>query len=346
MQENGVKKLSTWLCSLRYYCYAAVLVPLGGCAVDGPQSTLLTSGPVARIQADVFYITLMVCLGIFVATGGLLAYAVWRFRARHGQEEARLAESHGNPTIEFTLIGIVMLLLLVIAVPNLRALLATYTPPAGEEVLQVQAVGHQWWWNFTYPEQGVVTANELHIPIGRPVQVELRSADVIHSFWIPKLAGKMDLIPNKNNALWFQADVPGVYFGQCAEFCGASHANMRFRVVAASEEEFQAWITAQRQPAEPPTDTLTQTGADLFVQKGCIGCHAVAGTLAQGVVGPNLTHFGSRQTLAAGIMENTPENLHRWLKNPLAVKPASLMPNLGLTDADIAALTAYLYRLK
>lgn len=322
-----------------------LLVVIGGCT-NGPQSTLDVSGPVARMQRDVFLITVVVCTGIFLATGGLLVYAVWRFRSRPGHTEASLSHLHGNPKLEGALIALVTLLLLIIAVPNLRVLFAASTPPADEEVLRIEAVGKQWWWKFSYPDLNVVTANELHIPVGRAVQLQLRSADVIHSFWVPKLAGKMDLIPNKANSMWLQAEEPGVYYGQCAEFCGVSHANMRFRVVVHPHAAFDAWVDAQRQPAAPPTAALAQHGARLFQQKGCVACHAITGTPAQADVGPDLTHVGSRKMVAAGLLTNTASHLTRWLQNPQAVKPGSLMPNLGLHATDTAALVAYLQSLQ
>lgn len=327
-------------------CLCTFLPLMAGCALDGPQSTLYPEGPVARLQAGVFWISLMVCLGILLATGGLLVYTVWRFRSRGGHDEPLPQPVHGHARIELTLIGLVTLLLLLIAIPNIQALLATSAPPAGAAVLQVEATGQQWWWAFTYPDLGVVTANELHIPVGRAVQVRLRTKDVIHSFWVPKLAGKMDLIPNKDNQLWFAADNVGVYFGQCAEFCGTSHAHMRFRVMVQSDADFQAWVQLQKQPAQTPPDPMAWQGSQLFVQKGCVACHTIAGTAAQSVLAPNLTHFGSRQTLAAGVLDNTTENLARWLKNPSAVKPGSLMPNLGLSESDITALIAYLQSLQ
>jgi cytochrome c oxidase subunit 2 len=298
------------------------------------------------MQLDVFLLTVVVCTGIFLATGGLLVYAVWRFRSRPGQREASLRHLHGNPKLEGALVAVVTLLLLIIAVPNLRVLFAASTPPADEEVLRIEAVGKQWWWKFTYPDLKVVTANELHIPVGRAVQLRLRSADVIHSFWVPKLAGKMDLIPNKENSMWFKAQEPGLYYGQCAEFCGVSHANMRFRVVVHGQAAFDAWVYDQRQPAVPPTEPLAQHGLQLFQQKGCGACHAISGTPAQADVGPDLTHVGSRQMLAAGLVTNTSSHLSRWLQNPQAVKPGSLMPNLGLNDTETAALVAYLQGLK
>lgn len=322
------------------------LVFVGGCGLDGPQSTLDPRGLVARVPGDVFFVTLMVSLGIFLATGGLLGYAVWRFRARAGDGDGPSTQTHGNATIELTLIGTVLLLLLVIAIPNLQALFTTGTLPDQDDVVRVEVTGHQWWWAFAYPELGIVTANELHVPVGHPVVLRLRTADVIHSFWVPKLAGKMDLMPNQNNQMWFTADAPGEYFGQCAEFCGTSHANMRFRVMAQSPQDFAAWVAAQAQPAKVPTDALALQGATLFIEKGCIACHAIAGTPARGVAAPNLTHFGSRRTMAAGLLTNAPENLARWLANPQAVKPSALMPNLGLNPTDITALTAYLHSLK
>jgi cytochrome c oxidase subunit 2 len=297
------------------------------------------------MQHEVFMLTVVVCTAVFLLTAGLLVYAVWRFRARPGHMEATLRHAHGNPKLEAALIGVVILLLLLIAVPNIRVLFAASTPPASDNALPIEVVGQQWWWRFSYPSHGVETANELHVPVGRVVKATLRTEDVIHSFWVPKLAGKVDLIPNKANDIWFQADAPGVYYGQCAEFCGASHANMRLRVIVHPEDEFASWIEAQKAGATAPVEPLAQEGARVFEQR-CVACHTVAGTPANGKLGPNLTHFGSRQTLAAGLLPNSPSHLVRWLQNPQAVKPASLMPNLGLSEAEIAALTAYLQHLK
>jgi cytochrome c oxidase subunit 2 len=181
--------------------------------------------------------------------------------------------------------------------------------------------------------------------VGRTIVAELRTEDVIHSFWVPKLPGKMDLIPNKINHLWFQADKPGVYCGQCAEFCGPSHANMRLRVIVHPETAFAAWIKGQQRVATAPMESFAQEGMRVF-QERCMTCHTVAGTAANGNIGPNLTHVASRQTLAAGLLPNSPANLQRWLHNPQAIKPGSLMPNLGLSEAEVKALTAYLQHLK
>lgn len=333
---GGVAWCVVWLLSL---------VAISGCAF-GPQSTLAPRGPIAAMQLGVFWVTVVICTVVFLVTGGLLLYAIWRFRERPGNTEAALGHLHGHTRLEVALVFVVAVLLLIIAVPNLRALLAAHTPPAGEEVLRIEAIGKQWWWKFTYPDLGLVTANELHIPVGRVVSADLRSEDVIHSFWVPRLAGKVDAIPNKDNSLWFKADEPGVYLGQCAEFCGVSHANMRFRVIAQPVEEFAAWVQAQRQPAAVATDARVVEGARVFQDKGCAACHTVSGTSAEGNTGPDLTHVGSRHMLAAGLLSNTPEHLTRWLQNPLEVKPGSLMPNLGLTEAEIAVLVAYLQSLQ
>lgn len=314
-------------------------------AVAGPQSTLDPQGPVAQMQHEVFMVTVVVCTTVFVLTAGLLAYAVWRFRARPGHPEMALPQVHSHAKLEALIIAVVTLLLLIIAVPNIRVLFAASAPPVSANILRVDVVGKQWWWRFSYPAHGVETANELHIPVGRAVKANLRTDDVIHSFWVPKLAGKVDLIPNKANDIWFQADAPGVYYGQCAEFCGASHANMRLRVTVHPEGEFAAWLNAQKRVAVAPVGALAQEGARLFAQR-CMACHTVAGTPANGDIGPNLTHFGSRQTLAAGLLPNSPSNIARWLQNPQAVKPGSLMPNLGLSEGDVHALTAYLQQLR
>jgi cytochrome c oxidase subunit 2 len=297
------------------------------------------------MQYEVFMVTVVVCTAVFFLTAGLLVYAIWRYRARSGHVSAKLRHIHGNPRLEAALIVGVTVLLLIIAIPNIRVLFAASEPPDVENALRIEVAGKQWWWKFTYPSFEVETANELHVPAGRTIVAELRTEDVIHSFWVPKLAGKMDLIPNKINHLWFQADKPGVYYGQCAEFCGSSHANMRLRVIVHPEADFEAWIKGQQRVAETPTEASAQAGMRVF-QERCMACHRVAGTPANGKVGPNLTHIASRQTLAAGLLPNSPSNLQRWLHNPQAIKPGSLMPNLGLSEAEVQALAAYLQHLK
>lgn len=232
---------------------------LSGCwlDMDGPQSTMVVDGPVARDELHLFYVTVWVCLFIFVVVGGVLAYATLKFRAHTKEEENAEPpeQSHGNPLVEMSLIAASVFCLVIVAVPTLKAIWFTYDVPAAEKAnaLEVTATGSQWWFKFDYPQQGFVTANELVIPAGRAVHVNLRSADVMHSFWVPKLAGKVDMIPNRGNHLWLKSDKPGYFWGQCAEYCGESHAVMRFRVIALPENEFEAWVANQKKNARTVT---------------------------------------------------------------------------------------------
>jgi cytochrome c oxidase subunit 2 len=216
--------------------------------------------------------------------------------------------------------------------------------------LTVDVTGYQWWWKFEYedpdPSKRVVTANELHVPVGRPVQLKLAANDVIHSFWAPNLNGKRDLIPGYKSSLWFTADRPGVYRGQCAEFCGLQHAKMAFYVVAESPARFAAWLAGQSGNPTPPTDSTLRYGQRVFLSGGCAVCHTIGGTPAQATVGPSLTHLQSRATIAAGTLANTRANLMGWITNPQAIKPGTLMPATGLQAGQLTALVAYLETLK
>lgn len=327
----------------------AVAVLLFACAFAGsaaaqvPQSVLAPAGPVARIQRDLIVTAISILIPIFIVVGGGLLYTVIRFRGRPG--DGLPPQTHGSVRLEVIWTVIPILLLIIIAVPTVKQIFALNDVPA--DAIDIRATGYQWWWSFEYPEHGFATANELRIPVGKPVRLTLTSSDVIHSFWVPRLAGKMDVIPGRENVMWFQADEPGVYYGQCAEYCGTSHANMRFRVVALPQEEYDAWLQGRvAVAAVAPADALAQRGHDLFVNGTCAACHTIDGTSAQGKVGPDLTDFGSRTSLAAGLLENTPENLRAWLKNPQSVKPGARMPNLGLSDADVNALAAFLMTLE
>lgn len=330
----------------RRVAVAAVVMALalaGSAAAQAPQSVFAPAGPVARMQRDLLVTALSILIPIFIVVGGGFLYAVIRFRSRPG--DGIPPQTHGSVRLEVIWTVVPILLLIILAVPTVKQIFALNNVPEG--AIEVRAVGYQWWWSFDYPEQEITTANEMRIPVGRPVKLTLTSNDVIHSFWVPRLAGKMDVIPGRENVMWLQADEPGIYYGQCAEYCGTSHANMRFRVVALPEEEYDAWIASrQAVAAVAPADALAQRGHDLFVNGTCAACHTVAGTSAQGKVGPDLTDFGSRTSLAAGMLENTPENLRAWLRNPQAVKPGARMPNLGLSDADINALVAFLTSLE
>ena len=320
---------------------------------DANQSTFDVKGPVAEQQLSLFYVTVWVTLFIFIAVGGVLAYATFRFRQRPGDaEKPPPAQTHGHPLVEIGLIAAAVFLLVIIAVPTVRAIYDIYEVPEDEDMLVIDVIAYQWWWAFEYPDKDVTTANEIAIPVGRKVKFNLRTFDVIHSFWVPKLGGKIDMIPNRENWMWLQADEPGQFWGQCAEFCGESHANMKFRVFAYEEDEFQEWIEHQRSEAQDPPgdDELAVDGKNLFRNRGCLGCHTVRGHDAAGLAGPDLTHFGSRRTVGAAMAENNEENLTEWLRDPDGFKPGNLMaldPQVqNLTDEEITALVAYLKSLQ
>jgi cytochrome c oxidase subunit II len=339
----------------RLWRCAAVL--LGGaflvtaCASDAPQDSLDPKGPVARTIDNLFEPVFWIATGVFVLVEGLLVYALIRFRQR-GDEARAVKQIHGNTRLEIIWTILPALLLAGIAVPTIATIVDLSRRPSGD-VLDVTVIGKQWWWQIEYPtfDPGVITANEVHIPVDRPVYLTLKSDDVIHSFWVPSLAGKQDLVPGRENTMTIQADEPGVYEGQCAEYCGHSHANMRLRVVAQTSTEFEAWVAEQQQAAVDPPSDLAARGRDLFLNEvflggqGCFSCHAVQGTDASAQVGPDLSHFASRQTFAGALLENNEENLRKWLEDPPAVKPGSLMPDYNLSPEEIDALVAYLRSL-
>ena len=313
------------------------------CTKDHPQSTFDSLGPVAQRQEDLFMIIFWAAIFVFVVVGGFLLFTVLKFRNRAGTPR----QTHGNTRLEIALTIAPAIVLIVVAVPTISALFYIADPPSGESVMEIDVTGKQWFWNFEYPESGVVTSNELHIPVDQNVEVTLRSDDVIHSFWIPKLAGKVDVVPTRENTMWFKADETGTLWGQCAEFCGIAHAHMRFQVVVETQAEFDAWIAQQAEPAAEPSSALAIRGKELISSRGCIGCHTIDGVPgALGTIGPDLTHVGSRIRIASGILERTPENVAAWLRDPQALKPGNNMPNLNLSEDDISALVAYLDGLK
>ncbi len=325
------------------------------CTPSHPQSTFDAAGDIAEGQRTLFYIIFWVAVAVFVLVEGALVYAAVRFRRKPGQGVP--AQVHGNQKLEIAWTIVPTLVLAVIAVPTVRDIF--YNAHAPQDTMEITVVGHRWWWEFQYPELDptVVTANELHIPLNRPVNLTLTSNEVNHSFWVPKLAGKVDVIPTRENTLWFVARREGIYYGQCAEFCGIAHANMRFRVVAESQEKFDAWVAGYRTlPAVLEPGSVEAQGQALFFGRGgCIACHTTDGPPKFAQIGPNLTKFGARTTMAAGIRENTTENLTAWLRDPSKVKPGNLMaglapiytiPNLALGEEDVAALVAYLHSLR
>ncbi len=250
---------------------------------------------------------------------------------------------HGNLTLEVTWTLVPLLILGVLLVLTVGSIYNLDGFSAPEDSTEINVVGQQYWWEMAYPEAGVVTANELVVPVGQPVKLNLASRDVMHSFWVPQIAGKTDLIPGNRRAMWFTADREGIFYGQCAELCGDSHANMRLRIIALAPDEYESWVEASKQPVQVPSNV--SQGAQLFVSKGCIGCHAVQGVNTYNRSAPDLSHFGSRTSLAAGILENNRENLIRWLRYTDVVKPGVAMPNLGLSQEEAEALADYLLAL-
>jgi len=241
---------------------------------------------------------------------------------------------------------LILVVLLAASIWTGRTLEAFDTPSA----ITVNVVGHQWWWEFEYeegvPAQRVQTANEIHIPIGRPIVLKVTSRDVIHSLWLPNLQGKRDLIPGYTTAIWLQADRPGIYRGQCAEFCGMQHAHMAFDVVAEPQADFDRWLDAMRRPAPDPTTAVTAHGRDVFAQARCAGCHSIEGSAAAALLGPDLTHIATRSTLGAGTLSNTPDHLAEWIRDPQVIKPGNQMPANPLSESDLQALVAYLETLR
>lgn len=344
----------------------AAVVALGAflfvsCGQDLPQSTFVPSGPNAELQNNLFFLAFWIAVFIFVLVEGLIVFAAIRFRARRREEAPK--QVHGNTRLEIVWTIIPALLLLFIGVPTIQGIFTLAAQPRGD-VLNVRVIAHQWWWEFEYPDQRIVTANELNIPVDRPVHLSMESREtpggqeqfgltpadaVIHSLWVPKLGGTQDIVPGRVTELTLQADEPGVYFGQCKEFCGISHANMRFRVIAQTAEDFDGWVRGQQaEAATPPPGSDAAEGAELFRQfpgGSCLACHGIEPN--QGAsVGPNLTHFGSRTTFAAGLFANDPKLLEKWLRNPGAMKAGAKMPNYNLSNDHIQALVAYLQSLK
>lgn len=322
----------------------SVIAGMAAAPLRYPQSALAPAGPVARSEFQLIQLSLVIMLGVFVAVTAAFAYTAVRYRSRPGNlAPASAVDENRRLEIGWTLVPLI--LLVVMAVPTVKDSYAL-TPPDTPRVVDVRVIGHQFWWELQYTRLGVTTANELVIPYGRKIDLSLTSADVIHSFWVPRLAGKTDLNPGQLNTAWIQADRPGVYEGQCAEYCGLGHANMHIRVVAVTDREFARWVDGMRHPRVTPASALAKRGMALFGQVGCSSCHTVAGTRFHGQLGPELTGMGNRATIAAGTLTNTPAHLRRWLANPPAILPGSTMPDLHLTGSQISALTAYVESLR
>jgi cytochrome c oxidase subunit II len=306
----------------------------------------------ARSIVTLSMLVLSVTLAIFLVVGGLLVYALVRFRHRPADSVHEPAQIYGSNQIELSWTVIPILIVVMLFLSTTRVIWQTEAAPRPSEAVDVIVIGHQFWWEFRYPKLGVVTANELHIPVSNPknptpTYLEMSSADVSHSFWIPRLAGKTDLIPNRINTMWIDPSEADLYLGQCAQYCGTQHAKMLLRVYAESPADFAAWVSKQQQPAvkDLTNNPRAQDGRAIFMRTACMSCHTVAGTSANGRFGPDLTHVASRDTIGSGPIENTPRNLRSWIANPNEMKPGALMPSMHLNDHDLDAVTAYLTTL-
>ena len=364
--------------SILFGLMAAIFLFAVGCTKDG-QSTWEAFGPVAQKQLDLFNVILWVMVAVFILVEGVLVYAIVRYRRRPG--DAKPPQIHGKTSLEIVLTIIPTILVLALGIWSVFTLFEIEEPPTdGPTPLQVTVTGHQWWFEFEYPDAGngkkIITANEMRIPVDRPIQITLESDDVIHSFWVPKLAGKLDMVPTHTNKMWFQADsdklkedLPVTLYGQCAELCGLAHALMRFRVTVMEQADFDSWVAAYGAP--PAISDKAKQGKQLFAAN-CTLCHTIdgpddpalsasrlTGFLTGGditpVPAPNLTDFRTRQTLAAGITDLTESNLRAWLHNPEDIKPGNYMSeravlyqngSADLTDDEIDSLIGYLLDLR
>lgn len=347
----------------------AIFALMLGCTPSHNQSTFDALGPVAEQQLLVFNVIFWMGAAVFVVVEGALIYAVVKFRRRPGDGDP--VQVHGNNKMEIAWTIAPVIILIIAAVPTIQGIFFAANPPpraGGEPAMEIEAVGRQWFFEFQYTDPSdanktVIVANEIHMPVSEPVVFNLSSRDVIHSFWVPKLGGKVDMVPNNDNALWLQADKEGEFYGQCAEFCGVSHANMRFKVIVESRAKFDAWLLAQAAPAVDPTDALAVQGKDLFKSSNCQFCHSTARGAGRG---PNLSHVASRLNLV-GLLSNNEEgsltvndamlqqNLKDWLTDPDEIKPGNIMfreadaynkPEKMLDESEVDALVAYLMTLK
>ena len=319
------------------------------------QSPTNIFAPVATPAQSIFDLSMLVLsvtLAIFLIVGGLLLYALIRYRHRPTDSNTEPAQIYGSTQIELSWTVIPILIVVTLFLTTTRVILGTQAIPKSSTAMDVTVIGHQFWWEYRYPKLGIVTANELHIPISNPAKptptyLTMSSADTDHSFWVPRLAGKLDVIPNKINVMWVDPKQPGLYLGQCAQYCGTQHALMLLRVYAQSPEDFEAWVKQQRQPARQDFsgNPAAAEGQAVFMRNACINCHTISGTVATGRFGPDLTHLASRDTIASGPFQNTPENLRKWINDPNSMKPGCLMPAMHLNDHDLDVITAYLSQL-
>src|SRR3989441_3366882 len=317
-----------------------------------PSSSTSVFSPVSTPADSIVGLSLFVLAvtaAIFVTVSGLLVYAAVRFRKRTDDDGREPAQVYGSNQLELAWTVIPVLIVVVLFLTTARVIHGVQDARQPPGAIEVTVVGHQFWWEYRYPQYGFVATNELHVPVSDPKQptptfLTLLSADTDHSLWVPRLAGKTDLIPNHPNSMWIDPHETGLYLGQCAQYCGTQHAKMLLRVYVDSREAFDRWIAAQRGPAR--VDDAVARGRQVFETTACINCHSVTGTAAIGRFGPDLTHLMSRKTIAAGAAANTHDNLRLWIRKPDAIKPGSLMPAMELSDRELDAVTAYLETLR
>lgn len=319
--------------------YLATVLPVAACS-DASPSTLDPSGPRAESSATAFWILLAVAAVVCVVVIAMVVLAVVR---RRGSVDVRTDDARG-----FVLgYGVIMPAVVLAATFALSVtVLAKDSPPSERPAATIEVTGHQWFWEVSYPDDDVVTANEIHVPVGEPVRLVLTADDVIHSFWVPELIPKTDLLPGRVNTTWLQADEPGTFRGQCAEYCGLQHGHMAFQVVAEPMDDFRSWVEEQAADAESPDSEPEQRGLEIFTSTSCATCHTVRGTRADGDVGPDLTHLATRDRIGAGVLPNDREHLEDWVANSQRIKPGNRMPPQPLPPEDLDAVVAYLESLR
>lgn len=299
-------------------------------------------------------LVLAITAGIFVVVTAMLVFVVWKFRRRGPEDDLKEPpQIYGSTHIELAWTVIPILITFVLILVTSRTIGEIQNAKMPASAVKVRLVGHQWWWEVHYPDLGIISANEIHVPVStrgtgkrRTTEVILESADVIHSFWVPQLAGKTDLVPNKRNQTWIEPFVTGTFFGNCAEYCGTQHANMLLRVIVEEPEDFEKWVRGMKQPPVAPEAGLAAQGRQAFYGNSCVNCHRVDGTTAKGVFGPDLTKLMTRQTIGAGVAPLTPENLRAWVRDPQTLKTGCLMPDMKLSDREVDSITAYLLTLQ
>ena len=323
------------------------LIFLSACIENAPLDSLSPEGPYARSIDELFWITFWIAVGVFVIVQGALLLSVFVFKEKPESPEPK--QIHGNTKLEILWTVIPVLILAAIAVPTVQTIFDLAREP--EDALKIEVIGHQWWFEYKYPDYGITTANVLVIPADKPVRLEMWSNDVLHNYWVPKLNGKRYLVPGQTTYLNLHADSPDEFWAQCGEYCGLSHSKMRGRVLSLSQKDFDNWVANEQKNATAFSSedlSLAAEGQQVYLNAGCTQCHVINGVWdVQGDrIAPNLTHFAVRNVFAGAALENNRENLTRWLANPAEVKPGTFMPNHELTESEINALIAYLETLK